>query len=245
MISIIISTLNNADGLRLTLDALKSTSNEVFEVIVIDGESTDSTIAVLNEFGPFVKKWISEKDSGIYDAWNKGLQMASGEFIAFLGGGDYYINDGLEKLIAIARENPQATFISGKAKLVQNGITKRIIGKPLIWEKLKKHMTVVHVGALHSKRLFTEFGCFDKSYKVAGDYEFLLRSKKGLNPFFLDQPSVVMQMGGVSQSGRLPLIEIERAKLSNGVRARFLARFDRLWAECLLLVRSKIISELK
>jgi hypothetical protein len=147
-----------------------------------------------------------------------------------------------EKLVEIAKQNPEATFISGRANLVRDGVVKRVIGKPLVWNRFKKHMTVLHVGALHSSRLFESYGNFDESYKVAGDYEFLLRTKGHLKAIFLDEVCVAMQMGGVSQSSKLPLIESERAKLSHRVRTMLLARLDRLWAEFLLLVRSNIFN---
>lgn len=236
MVSIIISTLNNAEGLTLTLNALSSLKGIDFEVIIIDGGSTDSTISILSAENSLIKKWISEDDFGIYDAWNKGLQFADGEYIAFLGGGDYYLQDGLIELLDAALKAPQANFISCKAKLVKGNDIKRVIGKPLTWEDFSKHMKVVHVGALHSRDLFNANGKFDTSFKVAGDYDFLLRARNILKPLFVDHVCVVMQMGGVSQIGRLSLHEAELAKIKNMSRSKFLAKIDRFWATVIQVI---------
>ena len=85
--SVIISTLNSCKDLKLTIENLKKNYSKSFEVIVIDGNSNDDTIYYLKKES-FISKWISENDTGIYDAWNKGLNLAKGKWIMFLGAGD-------------------------------------------------------------------------------------------------------------------------------------------------------------
>ena len=110
--SIIVVTLNNADGLKRTLQSVRALNYSCLEVIVIDGASTDSTKDVIKGFAQLVTVFVSEKDKGIYNAMNKGILKATGEYLNFMNSGDcFYTPDMLEKVDKIKTD---ADFIVGK-----------------------------------------------------------------------------------------------------------------------------------
>lgn len=227
LVSIIISSLNNETELKFTIDSMLLNSYSVIELIVIDGGSTDETIQLLNKYADKIAQIVSEPDNGIYDAWNKGLRLATGQYISFLGAGDCYAPNGLRQLVDCACANPQADFISSKLEIVRSGAVIRTLGEAWNWKSFRRYMNAVHAGSLHSRRLFDLYGEFDSSYRIAGDYDFLLRARDKLNTAYIDSISVRMVADGASYAGYRVFAETERAKLKNKTVSPLVARFDR------------------
>lgn len=233
LISIITVVYNGEKYLEETILSIINQTYNNIEYIIIDGGSTDSTLDIIQKYQDKISYWISEKDKGIYDAWNKGISFTHGEWIMFLGADDFLTPNALEKYIHLISTLPIGVkFISGKIDLIdENKNHIATIGKPWKWKTFKRYMNVAHVGSLHHKSLFKEYGIFDTSYKIAGDYEFLLRAKKKLITTFLDDTIAQMTNGGVSnQQIVLAYEETKRAKMMHGVRARLLCDIDILWA---------------
>lgn len=103
-------------------------------------------------------------------------------------------------------------------------------------------MCTTHVGALHSRKLFDQYGLFDSSYQIAGDYEFLLRPRQNLKTAFLDKAVATMLAGGISQRNHQVLYEVRRAKLQHRVISSILANYDFILAYVKLFVRQKILN---
>jgi len=225
-VSIIISTFNDAEPLRRTLNSLAAGGVISSEILIIDGGSIDGTDHVISEFSHIVSHYISEPDCGIYDAWNKGLCLSKGSYIAFLGAGDYYIDDGLQRLIDFSLAKKDADLILSNINLVQKERFVRQLGSDWSWKIFRRYMNIAHVGAFHSRRLFNRYGMFDASYRIAGDYEFLLRSRDSLKTAYLDRVTVQMEAGGVSQTNPLVFIEAECAKIKHKAVHPLLARLD-------------------
>lgn len=242
LVSIITSCLNDAKGLEVTLNAIAKGSYKNIEYIVIDGGSTDGTIDVISSHLSLVTKYISERDEGIYDAWNKGIKLATGQYISFLGAGDYYTEDGLRQLVDCAIANPEADFISGKCEIMANGKSVRIVGSAWNWKVFRRYMNTMHVGWLHSRRLFDRYGEFDTSFRIAGDYEFLLRAGNELKAAFLDRVVVKMAAGGVSQRGYQVIMETERAKLKHHTVPAIVARLDTAVAFAKRFLRNRFLA---
>ena len=241
LVSIITSVLNDERGLSDTLRNIPNFNYAPIEYIVIDGGSTDSTLEVIRHAGGTISKWISEPDQGIYDAWNKGVRLATGQYVAFLGAGDTYVSGGLEKLVACALANPDADFISSKLAIVCNGRIKRVLGDAWQWKIFRRYMNTVHPGSLHSRRLFDSYGEFDSSYRIAGDYEFLLRPREALKTAYVGEITVNMAAGGVSYTGYRVFYETEAAKIKNRAVTPWIARIDRYIAQFKRWVRRNII----
>jgi len=210
------------------MESVLSQGYNDFEYIVIDGGSTDGTIDIIRRYEDRIAHWISEPDRGIYDAWNKGLRLARGEWIAFLGSDDAYYPDALEEYANfIEKADSQLDYISSCVNLVNKDMRKvKIICEPWTWQKFRKRMKIAHVGSMHNKRLYERYGLYDTSYRITGDYEFLLRAGQGLKAGFLDAVTAMMRMDGVSQNVMAAFEEAQRAKVITGKRNKLVSSIE-------------------
>ncbi|MEJ2883671.1 glycosyltransferase family 2 protein [Pedobacter sp. GR22-6] len=227
LVSVIIAVFNGEDYLARALESVRNQSYSNVELIVIDGESTDGTVDIIKQNVSYLNYWVSEKDKGIYDAWNKGLAKCNGDWISFLGADDYYELDCLSNYVSyIDQQLIQPHFVSSQVRLVdKTGAQIRIIGQPWVWGKFRKYMNATHVGSFHSREFFNEYGVFDDTFKIVGDYELLLRAGDKLKAGYLDLITVNMQTGGTSTNSNA-LKEAMRAKIVNRSRSRFKAKLD-------------------
>lgn len=243
LISIITATYNAGEVLEDSIKSVLSQNYSNIEYIIIDGGSTDNTLNIINKYKESISYWISEPDCGIYDAWNKGIRLAKGDWIAFLGADDIYVPDAISsyvKLINCSNENTE--FISSRVELIDLNKNKlRVIGKQWNWADFKIYMSVAHVGSMHSKRLFKKYGNYDLDFKIVGDYEMLLRSKGELRARYLDQVTVKMQLGGVSNQSSGVLKEVFKAKLKLGIRNYWLASYDMFFAYFKYFIRNALL----
>ena len=198
-LSIITATYNSGKTLEKTLVSVLNQNYIKVEYIIVDGDSKDNTLEIIKLYQEkFQKKniqfkWISEKDSGVYEAWNKGLRLVSGKWVSFLGSDDIYVENALEKYAKYAKENPDADFIYSKIKIVHGNNLIRVIKRKWNWNKFKINMTIPHVGGFHNMNYFKQYGFFDESYKIAGDYEMLLRAKNKLKTVFVNDFTVILE----------------------------------------------------
>ncbi len=225
LISIITATFNAALCLPDAIRSVRAQRYPNVEWIVIEGGSTDATVELLSANETAIDYWVSEPDDGIYNAWNKGLAKATGDWICFLGADDYFWGElTLQQVaprLAEIDENvlvayAQITLLNGKGESIH------LAGEP--WEKIKSRfnqiMCLNHQGVLHRRRLFELHGKFDESFRIAGDYELLLRELPKGDAEFL--PGIIfagMRQGGVSSSPKNSLAllhEIRRAQKLHG-----------------------------
>ena len=204
-IAIIIATYNSAETLERCLVSCDTHNSVDSRVYIVDGGSTDGTIEICQKF-QYVTVLCSEEDNGIYDAWNKALKIVEADWYCFIGSDDYFTSN---KSLGLLLDNIdiRTNFISGNAILFQGddpGKNKKI-GQSYTLQQLKHKMPAIHTGSLHHKSLFSN-GCFDKKYRIAGDYEFLCRNQEILVPKYLNQEIVYMQDGGVSKREILAVI---------------------------------------
>jgi len=201
-VTIIISTFNCVDKISTTLESIgRLNKKESIEVIVVDGCSSDGTLKIVHQFQDVVSQVISESDDGIYDAWNKGVRLAHGEWIVFIGAGDEVSSEWVDLLCAL-RKKYHLVYADLKIKSSDDGSIHILNSKP--WHEAKKKflykMTIPHVGTAHHFSLF-EKGKFDSNCKIVGDWEFLSR---GVVKNVYYAPGViqaVMEMGeGISNN---------------------------------------------
>ncbi len=205
--TIITATFNSEKTIVRTIDSVLRQSYSNFEFIIIDGNSKDGTVKILKSYENQFKKrgisfsWISEDDKGIYDAWNKGLNLAEGEWISFLGSDDYYLDNALISYYElIENNNLEIDWIYSNVLYVESSIKKRLLNAVWSWKKFRRNTSILpaHVGSFHNKKFFKAYGVYDTSYKIAGDYEMLLRPKDNLKTLKVDNTTAVMSSGGVS-----------------------------------------------
>lgn len=202
-ISIICCTYNSESDLPLFLDSVKNQTSDSYELIIIDGASNDNTIDIINNNKDIVDKFISEPDQGIYDAWNKGIGLATSNWICFIGSDDllrpYFVETYCNALLS--NKIIDVDYISSKVNYFNNiNSSLRILGSPWKWSQFRRQMTTAHVGSLHNTNLFKTVGFYNIDYKIVGDYELLLRKGKELNTFFINMVTADMKAGGVSLS---------------------------------------------
>ena len=205
LITIIIATYNAEKFVKSCLESIIPQKTNIIELIIIDGASKDNTNRVIHENEQHISYWITEPDNGIYDAWNKGIANARGEWIMFIGADDILCDDAIENYIKHIKTNSitnkNTDFISSIAQILDiNNKPIKLSGREYKWPLFLKEMTVSHPGALHSKELFNHYGIYNTSYKIVGDYELLLRAGSQLKASYLNKTTVLMREGGVSFS---------------------------------------------
>lgn len=233
--TVITASYNSGTTIKKTIESVLNQTYSDFEYIIVDGNSDDNTLNVIKSFEPLFKKkgitykWISEKDSGIYDAWNKALNLATGNWISFLGSDDYYLDNALMHYAQKADASKHNYLTSKVAIINKDFAIQKIIGEPFNSNKFKRYMTVAHVGSFHHKSLYEKHGNYNISYKIAGDYEFLLRALPDLKCCFIDVQTAHMLGDGVSQNNiKKVFLETYYAKVKNKVRLPIFAKIDYL-----------------
>ncbi|MBP9889897.1 MAG: glycosyltransferase [Leptospiraceae bacterium] len=173
-ISIITINLNNKEGLRNTIESVMSQTFTDFELIVIDGDSTDGSQELINENSESISFWISEKDVGVYEAQNKGICAAKGKYCLFLNSGDiFYRND------ALSRVNPYLSELEVyycDVMLVYNQNHKEIKKHPednLLY--FLSYEMICHQGIFFRTDILLRMNLFSLSYTYCSDYELLIR----------------------------------------------------------------------
>ncbi len=189
-ISFITVVRNNADGLRRTLKNLSSLSYDSKELIVIDGVSTDGTLDVVSEYAEHINYFVSEPDSGIYDAMNKAIGAATGKFLWFVNAGDRV--RGIEELKCFfATDSPLSDIYYGDTMIVAQsgqelGLRRKPLPRKLSLESLKNGMVICHQSFI-VRRSITPL--YDTSYKFSADYNWMIecvrRSKSSTNLGFV------------------------------------------------------------
>jgi glycosyltransferase involved in cell wall biosynthesis len=218
---------------------------EEVELLVMDGDSVDNTPTIIKENEDIIDYHIQEKDKGIYDAWNKGIKKATGQWIMFLGADDSLCPNTMAHYLGLIAENGMKNldYICGRVEYVDyNKNVFRLIGAPWKWEVFSKEMTIAHVASLHNKKLFEEVGLFDINYTICADYELLLRKKDRLKTFFTDQ--IVAQMGMEGMSLSLRAIkesrDIRKKYVPMGKLSFLLSSFSKYVHYYVFLLRIKI-----
>lgn len=226
LISIVVASYNMGATLPQCINSVLQQTYPSVELIVVDGGSVDGSPEYLKSQADKLAYWISEPDNGVYDAWNKGLAKASGDWICFLGADDYLWDEDVLGTITeqLVRLPAKIRVAYGKIMVVdQNGVLLHARGQP--WSSVKHRfpalMSIPHPGTMHRSDLFQCYGVFDSSFKIAGDYELLLRELQTGDAHFLDGVVTAgVRQGGVSTDSGNTLVamhEIRRAQKKQGI----------------------------
>lgn len=229
-ISIITSSFNSASTIKDTLESVLSQTHQDFEHIIVDGASKDNTIKIIKEYEPKYKgrlKYISEPDKGIYDAMNKGLKMVTGDVVGILNSDDFYSSTSVLACINQEIQNVDAVYADIHFVNPDN-LSKSVryySSQSFHPSKMKMGFMPAHPSFYCKKDVYDSVGLFDTSFKVAADFEWLLRAIyiKGIKSKYLPIDFVTMRTGGASTSGfeshKKILLEHVKAYRKNGVKS--------------------------
>lgn len=217
-LSVITINRNNAAGLRGTIESVLTQTGVAvgdLEYIVIDGASTDGSADVIKEYSARedlphkIAYWVNEPDTGIYNAMNKGIRHAHGDYVAILNSGDYYVKDALTGLKEIAQEH-RGAILYGAVDCIKGGEFIRTWG---VNANGLPRNGIPHQGSFIPKTAFDTYGLYDESFKIRADYDsFCMFKEKGVHFFHVPKIIALYDLSGISSSG-LKLGDDEKTRI--------------------------------
>ncbi len=204
-ISIITATYNSANTVRDTLACIASQQYANIEHIIVDGLSKDNTLDIVKQF-PHVAKVISEKDKGIYDAMNKGVQLATGDVIGILNSDDFYTDPFVLEKVAAAFENPAVEAVYGDLQYVKQDNVQVVTRT---WKSGKYQKRFLYYGWMPPhptffvrRHIYDKCGLFNTTLRSAADYELMLRVllRYDTQAQYIPEVLVKMRAGGMSNA---------------------------------------------
>lgn len=216
-VSIITVVYNGAEFVRNCIESILNQTYTNIEYIVVDGKSTDGTAEIVKSYGDRIAQFVSEADKGLYDAMNKGIRLATGDVIGLLNADDFYRhNRVIENMVAtFKRTNSDAVY--GDMLYVDRNDTQKIkrywrsgwyTENAFLWGWMPGHLSF-----FAKRALYEQYGVFRLDMKSAADYELMLRfiHKNKIKLAYMDEVTIVMRMGGVSNSSVKNRLQANRA----------------------------------
>lgn len=218
--SVVTVCRNEAMNIRVTCESILSQRYRDFEWIVIDGASTDGTLEILQEYDQQVDCLISEPDTGIYNAMNKGAALATGEYLIFMNGGDSFASvDALE----YASEVPRAQVLYGDVYLGDlNGSMESY--PDVIQPGYMLRNMIPHQATFYQRTLFEAMGGYDESFEIAADYDLYARlfEVESVSHQHISHPLAVFDRGGISNNKQFRGL---RKRENHRIRKQYFARY--------------------
>ncbi|MBY5949933.1 glycosyltransferase [Algoriphagus marincola] len=242
-VSIITVTFNSANTLAQTIQSVATQNYEDIEYLVIDGGSTDGTQEIIKSYNNIVTKWVSEPDKGLYDAMNKGIQMATGDIVGIINSDDFYHRtDAISKVVE-GFSDPDIDCVFADIRFVNNEnldktvryySSKRFDLGAFTWGFMPAHPTFFTY-----RKNFEKLGGYKTDYKIAADFELLVRFlyKHKLSYKYLNFDLMKMRLGGVSTASLKStwIINQEdlRACKENGLKTNYIRLYSRYFRKFL------------
>ena len=226
-VSIITTSFNSASTIKDTIDSVLSQDYKNLEYIIADGGSNDGTVDILKSYEDPRIRWISEPDKGIYDGMNKGIQLATGEVVGILNSDDFYKNDSVISAVVNGFSDNHTEAVFGDVRFVNPDNLTRTVryysSKRFTPGKFRFGFMPAHPTFFTKKKWFDKLGYYQTDYKIAADYELLIRFlyKHKLPYKYLPLDMIVMRTGGAStkslKSNYILNKEIVRGCKENGI----------------------------
>lgn len=225
-ISIITVCYNSAATIEKTILSVAGQSYKNVEYLIIDGNSKDNTVEIIKKHEDKITKWISESDRGLYDAMNKGIEMATGDLIGILNSDDVFNNEiVLEEVANFHQKNTIDASVGNILQHKENGKIIRIYSSKY-WspDKLRIGYMPPHPSIFFKKELFNAFGNYQLGFKIGADYELITRFflKNSITWKYSGITTTAMLVGGLSSSGSasysLITKEIQKALSMNNIK---------------------------
>jgi glycosyltransferase len=205
-VSIITATFNSERSLQKTIDSVISQDYKNIEHIVVDGGSTDNTLNIISANQATISNYISENDKGIYDALNKGIKLSTGDIIGFLNSDDILADKNVVSRIVQTFLTHKTDVVYGDLLYVSNsegGIAIRFWkSNEFNHRQLKFGWMPPHPTVYCRRKVYEQYGGYDETYKISGDYDYILRIFKEVDVIksYLPITMVKMEVGGVSNN---------------------------------------------
>jgi glycosyltransferase involved in cell wall biosynthesis len=248
-ISIITVTFNSAATIKDCIASVNSQTYSDIEHIIIDGNSSDDTLKIINAVPNRITKIISEPDTGIYAAMNKGIKISTGEIVGILNSDDFLFNDKIVKSIANEFNSSQIDALYGDVQFVRPGNLARVVryysSKRFIPWKFKFGFMPAHPSFYVKREFFEKYGYYKEDYKIGADFELLIRFlyKHKIRSKYIPLPFVTMRTGGISNRSILSNInlnkDIIRACNENGIKTNFMNIYSKYFIKVFELISQK------
>ena len=209
-ISLITISYNSENSISKTFSSVKSQSFNQFEYLLIDGESIDGTLSIAKE-QDHISKIVSEADKGIYDALNKGIKNSTGEIIGILNSDDTFYDENSLQYIADAFDKDTDCVFGDLIYTDKNEKVKRVWkGSAFKKGAFKKGWMPAHPTFYCRRSVYEKLGLYDDSFKIAGDFELMLRflEKHNIRSKYIPKTLVNMKVGGASNNGLKSKLDI-------------------------------------
>ncbi len=203
-ISIITAVYNNENTIEDAVVSVLSQTHDDIEYIVIDGKSTDNTLNIIKKYKDKIDVLVSEKDSGIYDALNKGIKKATGDVICFLHSDDIYQDEHVVKRVNALFENTNVDSVYGDLVYVKKEDINKIVrywkSGEFKYKNLKNGWMPPHPTFFVKREVYEKYGDFDTSFSIAADYDTVLRflGVEKITIAYLPEVLIKMRLGGES-----------------------------------------------
>ncbi len=240
LFSIITINFNNADGLQQTMESVFAQSLTDYEYIIIDGGSTDESVDKILANKDRFAYYVSEKDAGIYDAMNKGIAVAKGDYCLFLNSGDYFYN--AQVLEYVLSTNPTTDIVYGDIMSARDGvILHRTNSPPKVSIPFLLVGVIPHPAQFIRRTLFDEYGKYSTTYKLSSDYAFFVKVffTGKLSFRHIPIPISIFDLSGISSDPRqVSLFYDERKEIQTKY---FPWVYSRLYHVLISIMRSKLV----
>ena len=230
-LTIITINYNNASGLQKTVESVLAQTSKEFEYIIIDGASTDGSVEYLESINSKLKiqncKLISEPDTGIYNAMNKGIRMAKGEYVQFLNSGDWLVDERVVKDVLDAIPECDI-FVGNVIQIGENGKKRYCVNNKEVTLPTFYRGTIQHTSAFIKRSLFDQYGLYDESLKIVSDWKWYMQvaGLQKADVQFTDRYITYFDMTGISSINKQLDKEERRRVLEELIPEPILADLD-------------------
>lgn len=226
LFSIITVCYNEEENIEKTAKSVVGQKFKDFEWIVIDGKSKDKTVSILKKYKKRMDYFVSEKDSGIYNAMNKGIKKAKGKYLLFLNGGDCFANsDVLSRVTKLLKKDNFSSEIYYGNVIYDDG-EKVDFGKAKLDRKFFLTKTISHQATFISRDLFKKYGMYEEKYRISSDFDFWLKTivKNNVKTKFIPVYVAIYDLKGISadkKSMKKHISERQTILKENGLASSF------------------------
>lgn len=248
-VSIVTVCFNNSKTIKDTIDSVLNQSYNDIEYIIVDGGSTDGTIDIISSYGSKVSRFISESDSGIYNAMNKGIKMAIGEVVGTLNADDFFFDNSVISKVVDEFSNNDIDALYGDIQFVKPENIEKVVryysSKRFNIKRFKYGFMPAHPSFYVKRKWFAKLGYYKEDYQIGADFELLIRflMSKKLKYKYVETVFVTMRTGGASNRNLKSRIrlndEIIRACRENSIHTNYFFVYSKYLVKVFELISFK------